>query len=190
MHHSAPSPKSIAVPDQASTALCQLLNQQIVDTLDLQLQSRRAADAVKERNPQLLALFEGVARDLLESINILITRIDALGGQECGTIRIATQHTHHQPYLVEATDPRGHLHALLSSYSKYDSAARNVMKSVERMGDPITHSLLQKLNFAVERNLWLLETHLEAIVSGLQGRKLPEWTPAFEHQFRNIQRNP
>lgn len=190
MHHSAPSRKLTPLADQARTAVWQLLNQQIVDTIDLQFQSRRAAETVKERNPQLLTLFEGVARDLLESINILITRIDALGGQECGTIRIATQHTHHQPYLAEATDSRGHLHALLSSYSKYDSAARKIMKSVERMGDPITHSLLQKLSLAVERNLWLLETHLEAVVAGLHGRNLPEWTPAFEHHFRNIQRNP
>jgi DNA-binding ferritin-like protein len=177
--------------NHSGTAVCELLSQQIIDTIDMQLQSKAAANAVKDDPDctlQLKSLFDGIGRDLLESIKLIIGRVDALGGVECAAIRIATQRLHRSDHLVDGMDGRAHLQALLSRYSKYDSATRRIVKSIEELGDLETQALLEAIRVSIERNLWLLETHLEAIVAGLHGRKLPEWTPAFEQHFRNIQR--
>jgi DNA-binding ferritin-like protein len=171
------------------SAVCCLLNQQIIDTVDLWSKAKKAAAAVKARPSivELNLLFEGVARDLTETINVIAGRIVALGEQECATTRMVAQ----QPScpVDNSINAREYLQSLLSDYSKYDSASRRTMKAVKALGDVETQALLEQICIAIERNLWLLETHLEAIAVGLHGRKLPQWTPAFENYFRNIQRN-
>jgi DNA-binding ferritin-like protein len=190
MAHSATTSKSSAISEHATAALCELLNRQIADTIDLQLHAKKAASAVKKPPlaDELTILFNGLARDLIESIDILATRITVLGGRE-SAIRLVTQESRIADYVPQNRDGRSQLEALLSSYSKYDCAARSIAKAVQQLLDPETSALLETMSVCTERNLWLLQTHVEAIAVGLHGRKLPHWTPAFEDQFRNIGRN-
>jgi len=189
MGYSANASKAHPLLDPTRVTVCRLLNQHITETIDLQLKARTAAAAIKDRPCvlDLKPLFEGIARDLIESADVVAGHIHALEGRDCATIRRIVQQSPED--FERSADDRKSLQAMLSSYAKYDSATRNIIKTVEEMGDSETEALLKRICFSTERNLWLLETYLEASAVGLHGRKLPQWTPAFENDFRNLERN-
>ena len=183
--HSNSLPVSGVVPN----TVVELLNQQIAETIDLQLQATHAASSVKgPYAPELKVLFDGVARDLRETIDVIAGRIDTLGGQEVATVRIVNQQSHVR-FSSDTFNANEHLQAMLSSHSKYESAFRRILKRVEELGDPESVLVLERIGVSIERNLWLLETYLEAVAVGLHGRKLPKWTPAFENEFRSFERH-
>jgi DNA-binding ferritin-like protein len=169
--------------------VCLLLNQQIIETIVLQLQAHKAAATARDHSSfgQLNSLFDGIVSDLTESTNAIVSRIHSLGGQECATIRLSAHQSHTRP--PEIVDGREQLRSLLSGYMKYDFAARKIMKSIQELGDSETNALLSLIGVSIERNIWLLETYLQATAAGLDGRNLPQWTPAFENVFRSLHRN-
>jgi starvation-inducible DNA-binding protein len=154
--------------------LVELLNQQLVDTVDLRSQARQAR--LNVRGPytnELGMLFDGLVRDLHESIDAIAGRISALGGYAATTARIVAHQSHLREYPRDAFAASEHLQALLSSYSKYEWETRNTMKAVQTLGDFTTALLVEKISASIERNLWLLEAHLEGIAVGLHGEKFP-----------------
>jgi starvation-inducible DNA-binding protein len=162
-----------------------LLNQALADTVDLRMQARQAALNVKGAYVvELNSLFNGLARDLRESTDIIARRIVALGGRPIATVRSVARHSHLREYPMDALDANEHLQALLSSYSRYELSIRNTRKTISETNDAETARLLDSIADSIERNLWLLEAHLEGIAVGLHGGKLPKWTPAFPSRQR------
>jgi len=86
----AHSSKANDISENVRNRAIQLLNQQLADTVDLRSQARQAALNVKGQYVrELRSLFDGLARDLRESIDLIAGRINALGGQAITSIRIA-----------------------------------------------------------------------------------------------------
>jgi DNA-binding ferritin-like protein len=130
---------------------------------------------------ELNLLFGGLARDLRESADLIATRISSHGGYAVATIRGAARWSHLHEYPPDALDVHEHLRALLSSYSRYEFDTQNTMKAMLELGDSEAHQLLQEICSLINRHLWLLEAYLEGTAIGINGAKLPKWTPAIKN---------
>ena len=177
------------VTGRSNLTVCDLLNRQVIDTLQLQLEAETASVAVSAGSDTagLSYLFAGVATDLIHSIRFMVARINALGGQVRGSMRMVAQQSSRKQ--CRGMNMRRYLEALLSAYLEYELSSLSIIKAVEELRDPETEFLLKTIACSIERNLWLLERHLDAVAAGSKGKKLPEWTPAFENNCLNIDRN-
>ncbi|PYS01210.1 MAG: DNA starvation/stationary phase protection protein Dps [Acidobacteria bacterium] len=158
-----------------------ILNQQLADTVDLRLQVRQGYWNLRGRYaPELRLLFDGLARELRQFIDLIADRICVFGGCATASVRIAAQRSSLRNYPADALEAHDHVEALLSSYSKYEVGALKATKDIEELRDFQTVGLLLEICNAVEKNLWFLEAYLEAIAVGSTGGRLPRWTSAFE----------
>ena len=172
---------SNANASSADLRITQLLNRQLADTIDLRSQARQACFNVKgDSAEELRSLFDGLARDLQQFSDLIAERIRTLGGQAAATVRIAAYESNLHDYPLDALGAQDHLEALLSSYSRYELDTRHNLKAAQEIGDSPTVALLEVISGSIERNLWFLEAYLEATAVGLHGRKLPQWTSAFD----------
>jgi len=185
MNHSMNSSNEV----DDSSDLAQLLNKQLANTVDLRSRARQAHFNVKGPYAEELgSLFDGLARELREFADLIAQRISALGGLPAATVRFVARESSLRDYPLDALNAYDHLHALLSSYSRYEWFTRHNMKTTQHIGDSETEQLLKRISAAIEKNLWFLEAYLEGVAVGLHGRKMPKWTSAFQGR-RNIDRN-
>src|SRR4051812_7546831 len=79
------------LPEEVRLAVIDMLNQQLADTLDLELQAKQAHWNVK--GPSFIALhelFDEVEGELEEYADELAERAVVLGGTALGTVRVAS----------------------------------------------------------------------------------------------------
>src|SRR5579883_345389 len=123
--------------------IAQLLNKQLADTIDLRSQARQAHFNVSGAYvEELRALFDGLARDLRQFADVVAERIRTLGGHPGATIRVAAVESGLHDYPLDALTAHDHLHALLSSYSRYEQDTQHNTKAAEEIGDAETVELL------------------------------------------------
>jgi len=80
----------IDIPEMLRTQVIELLNQTLASTLDLKTQVKQAHWNVKGKDfYQLHELFDEIAAEVEEFIDLVAERITALGGYALGTARIA-----------------------------------------------------------------------------------------------------
>jgi starvation-inducible DNA-binding protein len=176
------SSKANPSPEDIRNRAVLVLNQVLADTVDLRSQARQADLNVKgPYNHELHLLFGGLARDLRRSVDSIAAEIAILGGQAIATVRMAALRSNLRDYPPDALSPNDHLRALLSSYSRYEMDTKTAMQAVRELEKSEANEILEEICALIEQHLWLLEAHLEGIVIGVQGRKLPRWTPAMEN---------
>jgi starvation-inducible DNA-binding protein len=162
-------------------SVVQLLNQQLADTVDLRSQARQARLNVRDVYAQELTwLFDGLAQELRQFADALAQRICDLGGHPLTTVRFAARASHLRDYPLDALDPRDHLEALLSGFSRYEFDTQHNRSAAKKAGDLETDKLLAVIAVAIEKNLWFIEAYLEGIAVGLQPAHLPQWRSAFQ----------
>jgi DNA-binding ferritin-like protein len=91
------------------------------------------------------------------------------------TVRSVSDESRLHEYPLDALDCRDHVHALLSSFSRYELDLQHNVARLEGIDEFKSVALLRRLADPIERSLWLLE----GIATGIDGEQLPEWTPTF-----------
>jgi starvation-inducible DNA-binding protein len=140
-----------------------LLNGRLADALDLQLQAKQAHWNVK--GPSFIALhelFDDVAVETAGHVDELAERITALGGIAEGTVQAVAGRSRLDPYPLEIADGRAHLDALAAALSKFGKAVRKAIDEAAKAGDADTSDLFTGISRSADKNLWLLEAHLQA----------------------------
>jgi starvation-inducible DNA-binding protein len=140
-----------------------LLNGRLADALDLQLQAKQAHWNVK--GPSFIALhelFDKVAAETAGHVDELAERITALGGIAEGTVQAVAGRSRLDPYPLEIADGRAHLDALAAALSKFGKAVRKAIEEAAKAGDADTSDLFTGISRSADKNLWLLEAHLQA----------------------------
>ena len=70
------------------------------------------------------------------------------------------------PFLVHATEPhcgtRPRFMALANALADFGSKVRSAIEQAGKLGDADTSDLFTEVSRDVDKNLWLLETHLQA----------------------------
>jgi starvation-inducible DNA-binding protein len=140
-----------------------LLNARLADAIDLQLQAKQAHWNVK--GPQFIALhelFDQIAGDLGGQVDDMAERITALGGVAEGTVQAVAGRSKLDAYPLEISEGRAHLDALAAALARFAKSVRKAIDEAGKAGDADTSDLFTGISRSADKNLWLLEAHLQA----------------------------
>ncbi len=156
-------PSRIDIPADARSKIVAILNQTLAATLDLKTQVKQAHWNVKGTDfYQLHEMFDEIASELEEYIDLFAERITALGGYACGTARMAAANSILPEYPTDIVDGTEHVTALAERFAPYAKHLREAIDSTDDLGDADTADIYTEVSRTIDKRLWFLEAHLQA----------------------------
>jgi starvation-inducible DNA-binding protein len=138
-----------------------LLNQTLAASLDLKTQTKQAHWNVKGKDfYQLHELFDEMAGEIEEYVDMVAERVTALGGTALGTARVAAEASILPEYPLDAIDGAEHITALADRYAAYAKHVREAIDRTDNLGDADTADLYTEISRTIDKRLWFLEAHL------------------------------
>jgi starvation-inducible DNA-binding protein len=151
----------IDLPNELRSQINTLLNQSLATAIDLKTQIKYAHWNVKGKTfYQLHELFDEMASELEEFIDLIAERITTLGGKAMGTARIAAERSELPEYPFDAVDGMEHIVALADRFAIYAKSLRQNISSAEELGDMDSNDLFVEISRVIDKRLWFLEAHL------------------------------
>ena len=153
----------IDLPNKTRGQVIALLNARLADSIDLTLQAKQAHWNVK--GPSVIALhelFDRIAGELEEHADLLAERIAAFGGTAEGTIAVVAKRSAMPAFPLAIADGRRHLDALSKSIAALAKTTRAAIDHCAKLGDAGSADLFTEISRALDKNLWLIEAHLQA----------------------------
>ena len=153
----------IDLPAKTRARVIALLNARLADAIDLQMQAKQAHWNVK--GPQFIALhelFDGVAAAMAGHVDEMAERITALGGVAEGTVQVVAARSKLDPYPIEISEGRAHIDALAEALARCGKAVRKAIDEAAKAGDADTSDLFTGVSRELDKQLWLVEAHLQA----------------------------
>jgi starvation-inducible DNA-binding protein len=152
----------IDLPANVRSQIIDILNQTLATTLDLKTQVKQAHWNVKGMDfYQLHELFDEMATELEEYIDLVAERITALAGTALGTVRIAAEKSEILEYPIDVFDGKSHITALADRYALFAKLLRDAIAETDDLGDADTADLYTEVSRAIDKRLWFLEAHLQ-----------------------------
>lgn len=138
-----------------------ILNQTLATTIDLKTQTKQAHWNVKGSDfYQLHELFDEMAGELEEYVDMVAERITALAGTPLGTARIAASNSLLAEYPLDAVSGVEHITALADRFATYGAHLREAIAKTDDLGDADTADLYTEISRTIDKRLWFLEAHL------------------------------
>jgi starvation-inducible DNA-binding protein len=151
----------IDLPEEARIGVSQLLNASLATALDLRTQVKQAHWNVA--GPEFYALhllFDKIADDVEEAVDLIAERVVQLGGTALGTARIAAERSILGEYPHHATDGKQHLEALAERLAIFGNHVREAIDKSDEWGDQSTADIYTEISRAADKNLWMVDAHL------------------------------
>ena len=156
-------PTSIDLPADRREAMVDLCNQRLADSFDLYSQLKQAHWNVKGKDFfQLHTLFDTLAANVLEHVDLIAERTTALGGYATGTARMAAANSALPEYPTDAVDGPDHVRALVERYAIYCAATREAIDTATEAEDQSTADMFTEISRQADKDLWFLEAHLQS----------------------------
>ncbi|MGF1481937.1 MAG: DNA starvation/stationary phase protection protein Dps [Cyanophyceae cyanobacterium] len=154
-------PTRIDLSADTRTEVADLLNETLAATLDLKTQIKQAHWNVKGLDfYQLHELFDELATEIEDYVDLVAERVTALGGTAMGTARLAAQRSFLPEYSVDIIDGVEHVKALAERYASYGAHVREAIAKTDDAGDADTADLYTEISRTIDKRLWFLEAHL------------------------------
>lgn len=154
----------IDIPTDLRSQIIALLNQSLATTLDLKTQVKQAHWNVKGTDfYQLHTLFDEIASEIEDFIDLIAERITTLAGYAFGTARIAATQSILPEYPFDILDGKDHLIALADRFAVYAKHLREGIAKTDELGEMDTNDLYIELSRAIDKRLWFLEAHLQSV---------------------------
>ena len=154
-------PTRIDLPSNVREEIIGTLNKTLAATLDLKTQTKQAHWNVKGMDfYQLHELFDEMAGELEEYVDMVAERVTALGGTALGTTRIAASDSILPEYPLDAVTGADHITALAERYAAYARHVREAIDTTDDLGDADTADLYTEISRTIDKRLWFLEAHL------------------------------
>jgi starvation-inducible DNA-binding protein len=158
------------IPADKRIEIVALLNQTLAATSDLQSQTKQAHWNVKGSDfYQLHELFDEIAGELEEFIDLFAERITALGGYAMGTVRMAVANSILPEYPTEILAGIEHITALADRFAPYGKHLRHAIAQTSDLADADTSDLYTEVSRTIDKRLWFLEAHLQTSSNGNNG---------------------
>jgi starvation-inducible DNA-binding protein len=105
-------------------------------------------------------LFDELATEIEEYVDLVAERITALGGTPLGTARIAAANSILPEYPLDVVQGIDHVTALADRFGSYAAHVRAAIASTGDLGDADTSDLYTEISRTIDKRLWFLEAHL------------------------------
>lgn len=110
---------------------------------------------------QLHELFDKLASELEDFVDLLAERVTALGGTALGTARLAASASRLPEYPVDAVGGRQHVEALATRFAALAKTTRAAIDSSAECGDADTADVFTEVSRSLDKSLWFLDAHLQ-----------------------------
>lgn len=152
----------ISIPEKVRVEVIDVLNKTLASTADLYNQLKQAHWNVKGMNfIALHLLFDQIAEEVEDQVDVIAERITALGGTALGTTQTIGENTVLRVYPTNIFQAKDHLEHLIHNVGILAEHAEEIMKFTEEVGDMSTNDVYIDLARLLEKNLWFLEAHLQ-----------------------------
>lgn len=142
--------------------MIEILNARLSDSIDLAGQCKQAHWNVKgSQFAALHLLFDTFHTNMIAHVDEIAERITALGGTARGTVSTVAKSTTLPAYPEDITDGQAHLKALGDAFAKFGKSVRANIDDCDKAGDKDTADLFTGVSRAVDKDLWMIDAHLE-----------------------------
>ncbi|MBD2346568.1 DNA starvation/stationary phase protection protein Dps [Anabaena subtropica] len=156
-------PTRIDIPAERRVQIVGILNQTLAATLDLKTQTKQAHWNVKGTDfYQLHELFDELAGELEEFVDMVAERVTALGGYAVGTARAAAKNSILPEFPFDILDGKEYVAALADRFAPYAKHIREAIAKTDDLGDADTADLYTEISRTIDKRLWFLDAHLQA----------------------------
>jgi len=155
-------PSHIDISADVRSQVVSLLNQTLAATADLKSQVKQAHWNVKGTDfYQLHELFDEIAGEIEEFIDMFAERITALAGYACGTVRMAAANSILPEYPTDILDGMQHVTALVERFAAYAKHLREAIDKTDELNEQDTNDLYVEVSRTIDKRLWFLEAHIQ-----------------------------
>jgi len=151
------------LPKAARSAVITLINQRLADALDLQTQIKQAHWNVK--GPHFIGLhelFDKIAEDVEDYVDMIAERAVQLGGIAEGTARVAAARSRLEEYPLTIADGSAHVEAVARALSTFGREARMTIDETDSLEDADTADMFTEISRGIDKWLWFVEAHSQA----------------------------
>lgn len=150
------------LPEENRREMVELLNEQLADTFDLFSQTKQAHWNVKgPQFYQLHELYDELAEQLLEYVDMIAERATILGGVASGTARMAAEATRLPEFSNGPVGSMESVQMLVERYAALAQSTREAIDEAEQAEDMDTADLFTEVSRGVDKSLWFLEAHIQ-----------------------------
>ena len=151
------------LPKTARWELNALINLRLADVIDLQAQLKQAHWNVK--GPHFIGLhelFDKIAEEVEDYVDMIAERIVQLGGIAEGTVRVSAGRSRLDEYPLAIADGAAHVEAVARALSTFGREARMTIEETDKLGDADTADLFTEISRGIDKWLWFVEAHSQA----------------------------
>jgi starvation-inducible DNA-binding protein len=151
------------LPSNAKSAVIEMLNARLADTIDLALITKQAHWNIKGMNfIGVHELLDKIRDAVDEYVDLMAERAVQLGGVAYGTAQSVEAETTLDPYPTDIHTTKDHLLALVERYGKVANAVRANIDDADEAGDAGSSDLFTQVSRGLDEWLWMLEAHVGA----------------------------
>jgi starvation-inducible DNA-binding protein len=150
------------LPEEKRAGLVDVLAPRLAEAVDLKLQLKQAHWNVK--GPQFIALhelFDKIAGEADEYVDLIAERIVQLGGVADGSARTVAGTSSLTPYPASIIDGSDHVNAVASALAAFGAKARAAIDRATELGDADTADIFTEISRGVDKSLWFVEAHTQ-----------------------------
>ena len=158
-----PFPTRVDVPADTRIALGMILNERLADFLDLERQAKQAHWNVKgPRFMPLHELFDATAALAVGWSDEIAERAVQLGCVAEGTVQAVGARSELPACPLNVSTANEWVHVVAEALAFCANAARADIAEAEAADDAVTTDLLTRITGEADKQLWFVESHLEA----------------------------
>ena len=158
-----PFPTRVDLPANTRAAIGMILNERLADMLDLERQAKQAHWNVKGPRFMLLhELFDTVAGLAVGWADDLAERAVQLGCVAEGTVQVVAGRSELPRCPLNVANADEWVHVVAEALAFCTNAARADIAEADAADDAITADLLTRITGEADKQLWFVESHLQA----------------------------
>lgn len=152
----------ISLPEKKRLQVIDILNKTLASTADLYAQLKQAHWNVKGMEfIALHKLFDELAEEIEEQVDIIAERITSLGGTALGTLQEAVKNTALRKYPINIYKAKDHIEHLAHNFAILGEKSRTNIDITEELDDMGTNDLYIDLVRLLDKSLWFIEAHIQ-----------------------------
>jgi starvation-inducible DNA-binding protein len=151
------------LPKPTRETVVGLINQRLADIVDLKTQIKQAHWNVK--GPHFIGLhklFDDIAEDVEEYMDLIAERAVQLGGVAEGTARVAASQSRLGEYPLTIADGALHIEAVAKALSDFGHEVRMTINEAQTLEDAGTADMFTDVSRGIDKWLWFVEAHTQA----------------------------